>query len=72
MREIRIDDEVYAYLEKKAITWKDKNPNDTLRRILELNTTSPKGIKIKALRYPRTDLKKLIQNGYLEEGEKVY
>ena len=33
MKTIEIDEEVYAYLQSKAIPYEDKNPNYTIRRL---------------------------------------
>jgi len=83
MRNIEIDDEVFGYLQSKAIPFVE-TPNLTLRRIFGLNSITAKS---KALtptieqtqrkrhvrkKQPKTDLPKLIQAGLLQEGQTLY
>jgi hypothetical protein len=78
MKSIKIDDEVYTYLQKKAIAF-EEDPNDVLRRIFGLNQVntpqkpSPEYIKNprKPQKQPKTNLKELISNGVLSEGQRL-
>lgn len=77
MRKIEIDDEVYAYLQDKAIPYVE-NPNDTLRRLFGIKQKSEKELSIKDVfkprhpKKPKTDLQELVQSGLLEEGQEVF
>jgi hypothetical protein len=83
MRNIEIDDEVFGYLQSKAIPFVE-TPNLTLRRLFSLNgkplkseRTSPKIMQDKRLgrvrkKQPKTDLVKLVQVGLLQEGQALY
>ena len=80
MRNIEIDDEVFGYLQSKAIPFVE-TPNLTLRRLFSLNDKSTrvenhssqivqeqrKGRLRK--KQPKTDLSKLVQVGLLQEGQ---
>ncbi len=78
MPTIKIDDYVYAYLQKKAIVF-EEDPNDVLRRVLGLNQmnkpqqSAPKDIRTsrKPHKQPITNLKDLISDGVLAEGQKL-
>ena len=76
MRQIEIDDEVFEYLKSKS-TWNDRNPNDVLRKLLHINTKTEKISTDKTIRRvvvnknPRADLKKLIQCGMVNDGQKL-
>lgn len=68
MKQIEIDEEVFAWLQCKAIPYVDKSPNDTLRRLFGIKTEKlPIGFSKK----PKTDLQKLVQKGLLKEGQKL-
>ena len=80
MRNIEIDDEVFGYLQSKAIPFVE-TPNLTLRRLFNLNGKStrieksfpqimPEQRKGKLRKkQPKTDLAKLVQVGLLQEGQ---
>lgn len=78
MRQIEIDDEVFGYMQSKAIPFVE-TPNLTLRRLFQINKTPE---KIKPLSQPiqdqgqrkqkKTDLSLLIQTGLLQEGQTLY
>lgn len=78
MKSIKIDDEVYTYLQSKAIAFVE-TPNDVLRRIFGLNQVntpqepSPDHIKVprKLHKQPITNLKDLVSDGVLAEGQKL-
>jgi predicted CopG family antitoxin len=78
MKSITIDNEVYAYLQKKAIAF-EEDPNDVLRRIFDLNQIStPQKPSPEDVKYPRkprkqpiTNLKYLVRDGLLSEGQKL-
>jgi predicted CopG family antitoxin len=78
MKTIKIDNEVYAYLQKKAIAF-EEDPNDVLRRIFSLNQvntlqkSSSEHIKNprKPHKQPVTNLKELISAKILAEGQKL-
>jgi len=80
MQTIEIDEEVFTYLQSKAIPYKEINPNMTLRRLFHLNATSPSegGEKSKATntagkkRKPRTHLNTLVQASLLREGQTLF
>jgi len=78
MKNIKIDDEVYAYLQKKAIAF-EEDPNDVLRRIFDLNQVtapqkpSPEHIKHppKPRKQPQANLMDLVRDGTLSEGQQL-
>lgn len=78
MKSIKIDNEVYEYLQKKAIAF-EESPNDVLRRIFNLNRVNtpqkpaPDHIKNprKLHKQPITNLKDLVSDGVLAEGQKL-
>jgi predicted CopG family antitoxin len=78
MKRIKIDDEVYTYLQQKAIAF-EEDPNDVLRRIFDLNQVnapqkpSPEHIKHprKPHKQPITNLKDLVSDGVLSEGQRL-
>jgi len=80
MREIEIDDEVYAYLQSQAIPFEELSPNATLRRLLITNKKSSISGKTNLQKYPqnkrtkqrKTNLLLLIKSGLLKEGQKLY
>jgi hypothetical protein len=83
MKKIEIDDEVFAYLQSKAIPFVD-SPNLTLRRLFKLNGTSAKTdiVNSKKLQVPisrelrkkrpKANLPSLVQAGLLDEGQVLY
>ena len=78
MKNIKIDNEVYTYLQKKAIAF-EENPNAVLRRIFNLNQVNtpqkpaPDNINNsrKPNKQPKTNLHDLIRSGVLAEGQKL-
>lgn len=77
MRQIEIDDEVFAYLQGKALAFVE-TPNKTLRRLFELDKASPKpavakltATKIKK-KQPKANLPVLISSGLIQEGQSVF
>ena len=78
MKNIKIDNEVYGYLQKKAIVF-EENPNAVLRRIFNLNQVNtpqkPAPVNINNSRIPhkqpKTNLHDLISSGVLSEGQKL-
>ena len=78
MKNIKIDDEVYSYLQMKAIAF-EEIPNDVLRRIFSLhqmdvpqklsliNILSP----VKPAKRPITNLKDLVSAGVLSENQRL-
>jgi len=83
MRNIEIDDEVFGYLQSKAIPFVE-TPNLALRRLFGLNSKAAKSQdhtqKIEQTqrkrhtrkKQPKTDLPKLVQVGLLHEGQTLY
>jgi len=83
MRNIEIDDEVFGYLQSKAIPFVE-TPNLTLRRLFSLNGKPAKSEKpssqiVQAQRIvrvrkkqPKSDLSKLVEVGLLQEGQTLY
>jgi hypothetical protein len=74
MKTIEIDDEVYAYLQNKAIAYIE-NPNLTLRRLLgiskaEKNQARPQTSAGRSKK-PKANLSELIKAGLLKEGQKL-
>jgi len=77
MRTIEVDDEVYAYLQSKAIPYIETAPNSTLRRLFNLNgTPGDIGKRLqpedKMGKKPKANLQKLIKSGLLQEGQTLY
>ena len=70
MRQIEIDDEVFAYLQSQALAFVD-TPNLTLRRLFRLNTPAKKLALSKATagksrrKQPKANLPVLISSGLL-------
>lgn len=83
MRNIEIDDEVFGYLQSKAIPFVE-TPNLTLRRLFSLNGKPIRIAKPPAQivqeqrkgrlrkKQPKTDLTKLVQIGLLQEGQSLF
>jgi hypothetical protein len=81
MRTIEIDDEVYTYLQSKAIAYEDTSPNLTLRRLFNMNNqksisdvanTQLQQSESKRRKQPKTNLLTLIKTGLIKEGQKLY
>jgi len=78
MKTIKIDNEVYTFLQKKAIAF-EEDPNGVLRRIFNLNQVltpqkpAPDNINNsrKPNKQPKTNLHDLISEGLLSEGQKL-
>jgi len=79
MRKIEIDDEVFAFLQSKAIPYVESTPNLTLRRLFDLDKSeispakrsiSPK--ENSRRKQPKADLDKLIRSGLLKEGQVLF
>jgi len=84
MRTIEIDDEVFGYLQSKAISYVETTPNLTLRRLFGLDivltkSEDPKS-KVREIqeyknprrKQPKTDLQQLIQASLLQERQTLY
>jgi hypothetical protein len=80
MKTIEIDEEIYAYLQSKAIPYEDKTPNDTIRRLFgfDKKAASPRPIPFPQERsrliqgrkkQPKASLIDLVNAGLLEEGQ---
>ncbi|MGB8992964.1 MAG: hypothetical protein WCD80_12995 [Desulfobaccales bacterium] len=80
MKAIEIDEEIYAYLQSKAIPYEDKTPNDTIRRLFgfDKKATPPRPISSPQERsrmiqgrkkQPKASLIDLVNAGLLEEGQ---
>ena len=79
MKTIEIDEEVYAYLQSKAIPYEDKNPNDTIRRLFGFDKKAipSRVIPLPQVRSRKVDggkkrkasLIELVNAGLLEEGQ---
>ena len=74
MKIIQVDDDVYAFLQRKAIAF-EETPGMTLRRLLKLGAramrprTLPGPRATPGRRRPKADLEILISAGALEPGE---
>ena len=78
MKSIKIDNEVYTYLQKKAMAF-EEDPNDVLRRIFNLNQvakTNTLPLKssnpMEMRNQPKTNLHDLINDSVLSEGQKLF
>lgn len=79
MKTIEIDEEVYAYLQSKAIPYEDKNPNDTIRRLFGFDKKAipsrliplpqMRSRKVEGRKKPKASLIDLVNAGLLEEGQ---
>jgi len=81
MKTIDVDDEVYAYLQSRAIPYTETKPNSTLRRLFNLNTKTSFGnisegqinqYKEKTGKKQKANLRKLVEAGLLKEGQALY
>lgn len=79
METIEVDDQVYKFLQTKAKPFEETTPNQVIRRLLGLNkqpikpepTVKPASRPTSAIR-PKAELKALIQNGVLREGQRLF
>ena len=78
MKTIEIDDEVYAYLQSKAIAYME-TPNLTLRRLFELNGKTSvvniphsQGKTKEGRKQPKTNLQTLVKFNLLQEGQALF
>jgi hypothetical protein len=79
MKTIEIDEEVYAYLQSKAIPYEDKNPNDTIRRLFGFDNKAipqrpiplpqERPRMLQGRKKPKASLIELVNAGFLEEGQ---
>jgi len=80
MRQIEVDEEIYAYLQSQAIPFEELSPNATLRRLLNLSSKQPlfneinQQIKFKNKKHKqlKTNLSLLTKAGILEDGQQLY
>jgi hypothetical protein len=82
MKIIEIDEQVYAYLQGKAIPYVDKTPNDTIRRLFGFDKPSEASSvislpqrrprKVEGRKKPKTRLTGLVDAGFLEEGQVLH
>ena len=79
MKTIEIDDQVYTLLQDNANPFEETTPNQVLRRLLGLNkppTTSELTVNPKVRQSgkisPKADLKVLVENGILQEGQSLF
>lgn len=74
MRTIEIDDEVFAYLQSRAIAYVE-NPNLTLRRLLGIERQSSQDVKhsqsIVGRKKPKANLTELVKAGLIKEGQRL-
>ncbi len=77
MRQIEIDDEVFAYLQSQALAFVD-TPNLTLRRLFRLDTPVKKLVlsntttgKLRK-KQPKANLPALISSDLLKDGQSVF
>ena len=73
MKTIQVDDDVYAFLQRKGITF-EETPGMTVRRLLRLGSRatrrhSPSGPRAPGRRRPKADLEILVSAGALEADE---
>lgn len=70
MKRIDVDEEVFSYLQSKAIPFVE-NPNMTIRRLLKIGYSEPRNNR-NLKRKPKVELDILVQNGLVKNGEKLY
>lgn len=74
MKTIEIDDEVFAYLQSKAIAYVE-NPNLTLRRILGIEKRSSQEVRTRPHatqgKKPKADLNEMVKAGLIQEGQRL-
>jgi len=71
MKTIEIDEEVYAYLQSRAVAYVE-TPNLTLRRLFGLDKGGKKEAgtpRFTGRKKPKTDLSKLVRAGLIQEGQ---
>jgi Negative regulator of replication initiationR len=74
---IDVDDAVFGYLQSKAIAFVE-TPNDTLRRLFDLDTTAAPAVKSTTSgegrlgRKPKASLGRMIRAGLLANGQKLF
>jgi hypothetical protein len=74
VKSIQVDDEVYAFLQRKAVAF-EETPGMTLRRILGLGRRTMRGARLARPRVtpgrkrPKADLEALVAAGALKPGE---
>lgn len=75
MKKIKIDDEVFAYLQNKAMAFVE-TPNDTLRRLFNLNkspnSTRGNNRRPGKRKKRQTNLLELIDAGLLRDGQRLH
>lgn len=74
MKSIEIDDDVYNYLQQKAIAYVE-TPNRTLRRLLGIDKRQiSKSIhrSFRNRKKPKTNLIDLVNAGFVEENQELY
>lgn len=86
MRTIEIDEEVFGFIQSRAVPYEDQNPNDTLRRIFEISANKNKdknegSVSIQEIladldresrkKAPKADIGALVSNGYLKDSEEL-
>lgn len=78
MARIEVDEDVYAFIQSKAIAYVERSPNETLRRLLaiphsEKPKAKPAGPGMRsARRRPRASLRTLVDAGLIENEQKLY
>jgi hypothetical protein len=82
MKTIEIDEEIYAYLQKMAIPYEDKTPNDTIRRLFGFDKKAipqrpiplpqERSHNIQGRKIRKASLIELVNAGFLEEGQKLH
>ena len=74
MKTIEIDDEVYEFIQKKAVAFVE-TPNLALRRLLGVNKrplSKPHSLGIGNRKKPKTNLIDLVNEGFIEENQELY
>jgi hypothetical protein len=79
--EIVVDDQVYGELQRRAVPFVDKEPNDTLRRVLGLDGAGPAlvaprsapggGTARRGQREQKVQLSALLAAGLMQRGERL-
>ncbi len=82
MKIIEIDEEVYSYLQSKAIPYEDKTPNETIRRLFGFDKAAVPSrfkslpqrgpLKVEGRKKPKASLAELVNAGFLEEGQMLH
>ena len=81
MVQIAVDDQVYAELQRRALAYVEKEPNDTLRRLLGLDAPAPVAAPPRPVaasvgprrgrREQKVQLSALVAAGLLRRGERL-